>query len=91
MKYPSFENFRARRLLRLLPLAVVLLCDGSDCNAQELNCQVEMNTDQVQTTNKSVFETLKEAVTEYMNETHFTNLQYSTNAVSYTHLTLPTT
>ncbi|MDE5625327.1 MAG: DUF4835 family protein, partial [Muribaculaceae bacterium] len=32
--------------------------------AQELNCQVEFNTDQVQTTNKSVFETLKEAVTE---------------------------
>lgn len=47
--------------------------------AQELNCQVEFNTDQVQTTNKSVFETLKEAVTEYMNENHFTNLQFATN------------
>ena len=47
--------------------------------AQELNCQVEVNIDQIQTTNRSVFETLKEAITQYMNENHFTNLQYSTN------------
>lgn len=79
MKYPSFENICVTRLLRLLPLALVLLGDSLVCRGQELNCQVEINTDQVQTTNKSVFETLKEAVTEYMNETHFTNLQYSTN------------
>lgn len=46
--------------------------------AQELNCQVEINTDQVQTTNRSVFETLKEAISDYMNENHFTNYQYST-------------
>jgi hypothetical protein len=46
---------------------------------QELNCQVEFNTTQVQTTNKSVFETLTEAVTQYMNENHFTNLQFATN------------
>lgn len=66
----------------LLPVAAWLLTfflSAQRMDAQELNCQVEFNTDQIQTTNKSVFETLKEAVTEYMNETHFTNLQFATN------------
>lgn len=66
----------------LLPVAAWLLTfflSTQSMDAQELNCQVEFNTDQIQTTNKSVFETLKEAVTEYMNETHFTNLQFATN------------
>ena len=45
--------------------------------AQELNCQVEINSDQVQGTNKSVFETLKTAISEYMNSNTFTNTQIS--------------
>lgn len=67
----------------ILPSAICLLvmffASGRKGCAQELNCQVDFNTDQIQSTNKSVFETLKEAVTEYMNETHFTNLQFTTN------------
>lgn len=59
--------------------AIFLALAQPAASAQELNCQIEINTDQVQTTNKSVFETLKEAVTQYMNENHFTNLQYATN------------
>jgi hypothetical protein len=63
-----------------MPLVLCLLAVSADrAAAQELNCQVEFNTDQVQTTNKSVFETLTEAVTQYMNENHFTNLQFATN------------
>lgn len=50
-----------------------------ETSAQELNCQVEFNTEQLQGTNKSVFNTLQEAVSEYMNTTHFTNAQFSTN------------
>lgn len=46
---------------------------------QELNCEVTVNTDQVQGTNNSVFQTLQEAIREYMNSTHFTNDQYSVN------------
>lgn len=48
-------------------------------SAQELNCQVEINSDQVQGTNKSVFETLQTAVNEYMNSTVFTNTQFAAN------------
>lgn len=79
MKTVSPLNAITLRITGLLSLAMVLWGSSRQCSAQELNCQVEFNTDQVQTTNKSVFETLKGAVTEYMNETHFTNLQYATN------------
>lgn len=47
--------------------------------SQELNCTVEVNSDQVQGTNKQVFNTLKEAISQYMNENHFTNAQYAAN------------
>lgn len=48
-------------------------------NAQELNCTVEFNTDQISGTNKSVFETLSAAVNDYMNTNTFTPAQFSTN------------
>lgn len=45
--------------------------------AQELNCRVVVNSDKVQGTNKEVFNTLQNAITEYMNETKFTSVQLS--------------
>lgn len=48
-------------------------------HGQELNCTVEFNTDQVSGTNKSIFETLREAVNDYMNTTTFTPAQFSAN------------
>lgn len=47
--------------------------------AQELRCNVEVNTQQIEGTNKSVFETLQEALNTYMNETKFTNATFSPN------------
>jgi len=44
---------------------------------QELNCRVEVNSDQIAGTNKSVFNTLQEAISEYMNDTKFTAAQFS--------------
>lgn len=46
------------------------------CTAQELKCRVEVNTDKV-SDNATVFETLQEAITEYMNTTKFTNATFS--------------
>ncbi len=66
-----------RTLSRLLILLAVLFpLTGA---AQELNCQVEINTDQMQGTNKSVFETLQQAINDYLNTTHFTNMQFNAN------------
>ena len=48
-------------------------------SGQELNCQVEVNADQIQTANKQVFKTLEEAINEYMNTNKFSNAQFSVN------------
>lgn len=47
--------------------------------AQEFRCQVEVNSQQVEGTNKSVFESLQEAINTYMNETKFSNATFSPN------------
>lgn len=48
-------------------------------NSQELNCTVEINSDQVEGTNTEIFNTLQEAINEYMNSTKFSNAQISAN------------
>ncbi|MCM1032585.1 MAG: DUF4835 family protein [Odoribacter sp.] len=60
---------------------ITLLISGAamPSMAQELNCSVEFNTDQISGTNKSVFETLQQAVSDYMNTTTFTPAQFSAN------------
>lgn len=56
-------------------LAVSFLCSS----AQELNCRVEVNTSQLEGTNKSVFENLQSAISEYVNTNKWTNAQFSPN------------
>ena len=67
------------RLLTNLILILLTAFSPALLSAQELNCQVEFNTDQIEGSNKSIFETLKSAVTEYMNTTKFSNAQISAN------------
>ena len=47
--------------------------------AQELNCTVQINSDQVQGTNKSVFNTLQKSISEFINNRKWTEMTY-TNA-----------
>lgn len=44
--------------------------------AQELNCVVRINHSQVQSTKKEIFQTLESAMTEFMNNTEWTDLQF---------------
>lgn len=67
-----------RYIKRILTAAIGFLAAMS-VGAQELNCTVEINTDQVQSTNRQVFETLKTAIADYMNTTHFSNAQFGAN------------
>ena len=46
--------------------------------AQELNCTVEVNTQQVQG-QETTFEALREGINEYMNSTKFSSAQFSPN------------
>lgn len=62
-----------RKILSLLIFALL----AASATAQELNCRVEVNSDKITGTNKSVFTTLQEAITSYMNDTKFTAAQYS--------------
>lgn len=45
--------------------------------AQELNCKVVVNSDQIEGSNKSAFETLQQSITEYMNTNRWTNLTFA--------------
>lgn len=67
-----------RHIFAVIIFAASLLA-GHSASAQELNCQVEVNSDQIQGTNKSVFETLQQSITEYFNTTRWTNTQFSPN------------
>jgi hypothetical protein len=51
----------------------IFLCSFFSLNAQELNCLVTVNSDQVAGSNKQVFNTLQQALTEYVNQTKWTN------------------
>lgn len=65
----------SRQLLFILILPLIAFASM----AQELNCRVEVNSDQISGTNKSTFETLQQAINEYMNTTVFTNAQFAVN------------
>ena len=45
--------------------------------AQEINCTVTVNSDQIEGSNKQVFETLKTAIEEYMSQNRWTNMTYA--------------
>lgn len=44
--------------------------------AQELNCLVIVNADQIQNTNSQIYNTLQNEITEYINNTKWTNSSY---------------
>ena len=67
------------RLSLLLCLLFGVLMISGNASAQELRCVVEVNSDKIEGTNKSVFETLREAISDYFNETKWTNAVFSPN------------
>ncbi|MBD5422282.1 MAG: DUF4835 family protein [Bacteroides sp.] len=72
-------TLRLRTLGRGAILAVVaLLCCVGRPSAQELNCNVEVNSSTI-SGQDHVFETLQQAINDYMNTTRFTNAQFSPN------------
>lgn len=67
-----------RSILFLLVIAFGAMMPGR-LSAQELNCDVEVNTSSLQNVGTSVFNTFKEAVSEYMNNTKFSEAQIGAN------------
>jgi hypothetical protein len=64
---------KIRRILLSLILALLL---GSWVNGQELRCNIQIVTQQIQGTNKQVFQTLQTAIYEFMNNRNWTNHVY---------------
>lgn len=54
-------------------LALFIFACTAPALAQELNCTVTINSQQVMGTDRRIFETLKNALTEFMNNTRWTN------------------
>lgn len=67
------------RLIAAIIVMTICMAKAVDGYAQELNCKVEINSSQVQGTNKSMFTTLEQAINEYMNTTDFTNAKFAVN------------
>lgn len=66
-------------LVSIAGFIAALLLTAAPVAAQELNCNVEVNSSQVQNVNKQVFETLQSAINDYMNTTKFTSAQFNAN------------
>ena len=65
---------RNNKVMKKLLLFAQLLClFALPLQAQELNCQVRINTQKLQTVDPSVFETLQQTIQEFMNSTKWTN------------------
>ena len=68
-----------RKFLKtVLALMALAMCCG-ETKAQEFRANVEVNSQKIEGTNKSVFETLKEEITNYMNESKFSDATFGNN------------
>ncbi|HLT41554.1 MAG TPA: DUF4835 family protein [Sphingobacteriaceae bacterium] len=64
----------------LKPILTLLLCAClSFTYGQELNCNVIVNSDQVNQTNKQIFKTLEKSLNDYVNKTQWTDRNYNDN------------
>ena len=57
-------------------LFILVLSGIFNLNAQELNCLVNINYDQIQNSNTQVYNTLQNSIVEYMNNTKWTSNNY---------------
>jgi len=67
----SFDYYR--RITMLLLFAIILSVFPSQVRAQELRCNISVNSSRIQGTNKSVFMTLQKDLYELINNTAWTN------------------
>src|SRR5436190_17864014 len=59
--------------MRKLLLTLLLICPVVISYAQELNCQVQVITPRIQSSDKKIYTTLQEAIFELVNNTKWTN------------------
>lgn len=62
--------------MKRLPIILTLSCIGISLFGQELKCNITINSDQVEGSNKDLFTTLKQSIEEYVNTLRWTNLTF---------------
>ncbi|MBN2729712.1 MAG: DUF4835 family protein [Bacteroidales bacterium] len=62
--------------MRIIVFAIFALILSSSLKAQELNCVVQINSSQVQASDKTVFENLQKAVYEFMNNRRWSGYEF---------------
>lgn len=65
--------------MRYILILLFLVCSFYQLKAQELDARVTVNHQQIQGTSVSVFEKLESALTEFLNDRQWTNMQYQRN------------
>jgi len=60
---------------KIITIIALFACVG--LSAQELKCTVTVNSDQIEGSNKQLYETLKTAIEGYMNDNRWTNMTYA--------------
>ncbi|MEM6719042.1 MAG: DUF4835 family protein [Bacteroidota bacterium] len=63
--------------MRNLVLSILFFSAITFATAQELNCQITVDTQQVNQTNQQIFKTLERALTDFVNKTQWTNKKYA--------------
>ncbi|WP_373517522.1 DUF4835 family protein [Pricia sp.] len=65
--------------MRKIYILLVVSCFGLSLQAQELNCTVTVNSDQVAQTNQQIFKTLERSLNDFVNKNKWTNRTYQEN------------
>ena len=63
-------------MMKRIIIAIAILCLSIASWGQELRCTVSVNSDMVEGSNKSVFNTLKQSIEEYVNTMRWTNMTF---------------
>lgn len=64
--------------MNIRSLLIFIFCAGTMLlSAQELNCNLRINSDQIQGSNKSIFTTLEKSASEFINNRRWTELNYA--------------
>lgn len=66
-------------MLKLLTIITMLFVTVHNIDAQELQARITINHNQIQGTDASVFESLKQTLEQFVNEKQWTNLQFQKN------------
>ena len=67
------------RIAAIATTAMALVCFCPQSHAQELQAKITINHNQIQGTDKSVFENLQQTLEQFVNDRQWTNLQFQKN------------